>query len=390
MILLTGLPVWQIVLPGILFLILCLQLYYYLRYYMQPLYRMNAEKKHQIHYNQTKPGVSVIIYANNDSEQLSANLPAFLEQDYPEYEVIVVNDGSSDETEEVLTDFENRYSHLYHTFLAEGARNLSRRKLSLTLGIKAARYDIVLLSNANCRPASAEWISSMGRNFTEKTQLVLGYTRLEKKTGFGERFIAFDLLLRSLRILGYALARKPYIGEGTNLAYRKSLFFENKGFAKYMHLHLGDDDLFINQVATSRNTKVEISEKAAMIANYQHNGEGWSFLKRSNAFTANFYKSWAKQTFAIESCTRYLFYATAITGGWLFRTQPIILGILAAMVMIKWILQSVFWFQAGKKLGTRRFIFCVPLFEVLDPLVNIFFKVSSYFHRKRNYTWRMS
>lgn len=383
-------PITPYALPGILFLILCFQLYYYLRYYMQPLYRIRAEKKHQIHYTQNKPGVSVIIYANNDSEQLAANLPAFLEQEYPEFEVIVVNDGSADESEEVLTDFENRYSNLYHTFLAEGARNLSRRKLSLTLGIKAARYDIVLLSNANCRPATNQWINTIARNFTDKTQLVLGYTRFEKKKGVGERFIAFDLLLRSLRFLGYALARKPYMGEGSNLAYRKSLFFEHKGFAKYMHLHLGDDDLFVNQVATTRNTKIELSNEATMVAHYQNNREGWSFLKRANAFTAGFYHSWAKTTFAIESTLRYLFYITALGGGWILRTHPVALASIGGIIMLKWILMAIFWYQTGKKLGTRHFLCCVPLFELLTPIVNLFLRVSAYTHRKRNYTWRMS
>lgn len=383
------LPGVSIFLPGLLFFILCWQLYYYLRYYMQPLYRIHAEKNHRIHYDTTQPPVSVIVYANNESELLAANLPAFLEQNYPEFEVIVVNDGSSDESEEVLSDFEKRYSNLYHTFLAEGARNLSRRKLSLTLGIKAARYDIVLLTNANCRPASSDWIKNMARNFTDKTQLVMGYTRFEKRKGLGERFIAFDLLLRSLRIFGYALASKPYTGDGTNLAYRKSLFFEHKGFARYMHLHVGDDDLFINQVATRRNTKVELSEQATIIADYEHNGEGWRYLKRNNAFTASFYHSWAKWVFGTETSTRYLFYITAIGGAVILRSNHTALGIIGILLIIKLVLQGVFWYQAGKQLNTRRFIFCIPFFELTIPIVNLLFRISSFLHRKQNYTWKI-
>lgn len=383
------LPGIHLFLPGLLFLILCWQLYYYLRYYMQPLYRINAEKNHRIHYDTSQPPVSVIIYANNESEFLAANLPAFLEQDYPEFEVIVVNDGSSDESEKVLSDFEKRYSNLYHTFLSEGARNLSRRKLSLTIGIKAARYDIVLLTNANCRPASKEWISNMARNFTEKTQVVMGYTRFENRKGFGERFIAFDLLLRSLRIFGYALASKPYIGDGTNLAYRKSLFFENKGFARYMHLHVGDDDLFINQVATSRNTKVELSEQATIIANYDRNLEGWRYLKRNRAFTSSFYRSWAKWVFGAESFTRYLFYIVAIASIFILHSNYVALAAIGGIWLLKFILQGIFWYQSGKQLNTCRFIFCIPFFELTTPIVNRLFKISSFLHRKQNYTWKI-
>lgn len=389
MVSLSELSTIQLIYPGTLLLLFLLQLFYYLRYYMQPLYRIQAEKKQRVHFNNSQPGISVIIYANNDSEQLAANLPFFLEQEYPEYEVIVVNDGSSDESEEVLSSFENKYRHLYHTFLSEGARNLSRRKLSLTLGIKAARHEIVLLTNANCRPASNQWIQTIARNFTDKTDLVLGYTRFDQKKGFGERFIAFDLLLRSVRFLGYALACKPYMGEGTNLAYRKSVFFEHKGFAKYMHLHLGDDDLFVNQVATRRNTKVELAEDACMIAHFKNNKEGWSFLKRSSAFTASFSRSAAKLIFGSESLSRYLFYTTAAAGLYFNRNHSAILIVILSIVMMKWILQAIYWHQAGKKLGTRRFLLSVPLFELTDPIVNLFFKLSSYFHRKRNYTWRL-
>ncbi|MEG1585853.1 MAG: glycosyltransferase [Bacteroidales bacterium] len=389
MISLSELSTIQFILPGALLLLLCIQLFYYLYFYIQPLYRINAEKKQKIHYNTTQPGVSVVIYANNDSEQLAANLPSFLEQNYPDYEVIVVNDGSSDESEEVLSAFENKYTHLYHTFLAEGARNLSRKKLSLTLGIKAARHEIILLTNANCRPASENWIHSMSRNFTDKTDIVLGYTRFEQKKGFGERFIAFDLLLHALRYLGYALSRKPYKGEGSNLAYRKSLFFEHKGFAKYMHLHLGDDDLFINQVATRRNTKVELSEAATMISYFKNNKEGWRFFKRNSTFTASFYKTPAKMIYGAETCSRYLFYITATASIILFRGHLLPLAITSAIILAKWILQGIFWYQAGKKLGTRKPVVCVPVFELIDPVMNLFFKISSYFHRKRNYTWRL-
>ena len=185
-----------------LLVFILIQVILYLRIYLNPLFNVSAEKKKQIKYSDEKPGVSIIVYACNDSEHLSKNLPVILTQDYPEFEVIVVNDGSSEESEDVLSAYENNYDNLYHTYLAEGARNLSRKKLSLTLGIKAAKHDILILTNANCTPNTNKWISNMVRNFTEKTEVVLGNTLF--KTKKSERFIAFDILLRTLRKIGRA------------------------------------------------------------------------------------------------------------------------------------------------------------------------------------------
>ena len=383
-----GLTPWQWGLSIIFLVSLFVQLYFYLHYYLQPTYRINDEKKQRIHYLSELPPVSVVIYANNDSEQLRNNLEYFLTQDYPEFEIIVVNDGSSDESEDVLSEFEAKFSNLYHTFVAEGARNLSRRKLSLTLGIKAARYDIVLLSDANCRPGSNRWIYSFARNFTEKTDLVIGCTILEKHKGLFERLTSFDVLLHNLRFIGYALSNKPYMGEGTNLAYRKSLFFAHKGFAKFMQLHTGDDDLFVNQVANRRNTKIELSADSRMTAIYESNIEGWLYQKRNRAFTSSFYKTGAKMSYAFDSFTRFLYYGCGIAV--IILSWPILWLCITIMsfMLIRFVLTGLFWRRTGKIFNTRRFFFLVPFLELIDPLINIYFKLESYIDRKQNYTWR--
>lgn len=379
----------QPVLFLILILVFLIQLSYYLFFYRRPLAQINKEKKGKISFSDSEPGISVIIYANNDSEQLNKHLGAFLDQDYPKFEVIVVNDGSTDETEDVLSIYEGKYDNLYHTFLADGARNLSRRKLSLTLGIKAAKYDIVALSNANCSPQSNQWLRLIARNFTEKTDIVLGYTSFEKRKGIGERFVAFDLLLRSIRIFGYTIAVKPFIGEGTNLAYRKVRFFEKKGFSKFMHLQMGDDDLFINQIATESNTRVELSEGAFMNASFDSNKAGWRQLKRNGAFTSQFYNSASKLFFGFESTTRYLFYIIAVLILLAGTSNIALASATAALVVIRCLLLSLFWFITGKKMNTRRFFFTAPIFDLFTPISNLFFKIENFFNKKRNYTWRL-
>lgn len=362
------------------------QLFFYLRYYLQPLRHIRQEKQHKIHYTNEQPGVSVIIYANNDSEQLGKHLEAFLTQDYPEFEVIVVNDGSTDETEEILSSFENRYSNLYHTFLAEGARNLSRRKLSLTLGIKAAKYDIVLLSNANCEPAGNQWIRSIVRNFTKQTDIVLGYSFLTKKKGLLESFIRFDLLLGALRLFGFTLLHRAFIGEGSNLAYRKSRFFEQKGFARFMHLNQGDDDLFIHQIATATNTKVELDPQSYMSVDFDSNPSGWRQMKRNSTFTSRFYRSLSKWIYGFESLTGYLFWISALLSLCLWSVNPIFGMITAGIVVLYLVLTGIFWYVLGKKMYSPSFFLFIPVFRLLDPVVHFIFQIDARLNSKRNYT----
>lgn len=371
---------------------LCCQLYFYLRFYLQPLRHIRAERDGTVHHAATQPPVSVIVYANNESESLAANLESLLEQDYPEYEVVVVNDGSADESEKVLADYQKRYPHLYHTFVAEGARNLSRRKLALTIGIKAAKHDILLLTNANCRPTSNRWVACMARNFTDKTQLVIGHTRFEKQNGAGQHFIAYDRLMRALRVFGFTLVCRPFTAEGSNLAYRKSLFFDNKGFAKYMHLHLGDDDLFVNQVAERRNTKVELDPESHMTARYESNGEGWRYLKQSAAFTSGFMRSGAKWLFPIETWSRYLFWVGTVAGIAASLVPQVQVGMLAAFagaVVVRLGLLTLFWLKASQALASRRLLTSPWLSELLAPIVDCAFKLTSRYHRNRNFTWKL-
>ena len=152
---------------------------------------------------------------------------------------------------------EEKYPHLYHSFTPDSARYISHKKLALTLGIKASKYDWLVFTETNCIPASKDWLKLMARNFTSQTQVVLGYSGYDRTKGWLHKRTAFDTLFQSLRYLGFALAGKPYMGIGRNLAYRKELFFQQKGFSKYLNLQRGEDDLFINQLATPSNTRVE-------------------------------------------------------------------------------------------------------------------------------------
>ena len=256
--------------PTLLIICFLIQLIYYLVYYFKP-YRLVKKQKSQDEVKSSNKGVSVIIYSNNDSKNLWKNLPLFLDQEYPAFEVIVVNDGFNDQTEEVLTTFENQYDNLYHTYLSEGARNLSRKKLSITLAVKAAKYEYLLFTNANCKPESCKWIENMASNFSDKTDIVFGYFNITSKKGLLYSFINYDLLLKWIRIISYSVIHKPYMGFSNNMGYKKSIFFQQKGFSKHMDKHVGEDDLFLNSVVTRKNTKFKLSKDSRININYEDN-----------------------------------------------------------------------------------------------------------------------
>ena len=228
---------------GTLFII---QALYYFCLYNRIHMRSRAVKRDNVHFSQELPPVSVIICAREESENLRRNLAAVLEQDYPQFEVIVINDGDTDESEDYLTLLEEKYPHLYHSFVPDSSRYISRKKLAATLGVKASKYDWLVFTEADCRPQSDQWLRLLARNFTSRTQVVLGYSGYERGKGWLHKRVAFDNLFSSMRYLGFALAGSPYMGIGRNLAYRKELFYREKGFSAHLNLQRGDDDLFIN------------------------------------------------------------------------------------------------------------------------------------------------
>ena len=357
--------------------------------YVQPI-KLIFNKRHGVgNYTNEQQGVSVIVYANNDAKYLHKNLPVLLNQDYADYEVIVVNDGSWDNTEDILADFNTKYDNLYHTFLNEEAKNLSRKKLSLTLGIKAAKNDIIIFTHANCCPNSNRWIKNIARNFTDRTDIVIGYTQMSDSKSLINRLIDYDILNRALRIFGYSLSISPYTGDGTNLAYRKSVFFKNKGFAKYMNLHLGDDDLFINQVANNRNTKFELSKDATVTSMFEDKFNDWSNISVNRAFTSGFYGTFSKILFGFENLNRYLFIVSFILCFIYLPKELTSYIIIGSLIIFKLVFQTLFWTAVCRNFNSKKIMFEVHIYELITPITSTIFRIISIMRRQKFYTWKL-
>ncbi len=251
--------------------------------------------------------VSVVICARNEQENLKANLPLVLEQHYPNFEVVVVNDCSNDDSEYVLRELSTRYSSLRVVTLTDNARFRHGKKFAVTMGIKAARHEHLLFTDADCRPDSPLWIEHMQRHFSSTTSIVLGYSPYEKLGGLLNALIRFETLFTAINYLSFALAGKPYMGVGRNMAYKKSLFFSKKGFASHIHIPSGDDDLFVNEHASRENTLIEISEESQMWSTPKQSMRAYWKQKRRHMGAGRLYKSSDKATLSLQTGSAFLF-----------------------------------------------------------------------------------
>lgn len=372
---------------AILFII---QLLYNLACYARPFRTRKKKLQQGSNTNEPQPPVSIIVYAKNESENLRRFLPTLLEQQYPVYEVIVVNDGSTDESDEVLNTIEGKYKHLYHTYIPEDVKYLSRKKLSLTVGIKAAKYDILLFTEANCRPLSNLWVAKMARNFTPGTDIVLGFGAYEKEKGFFNKLVAYDNMINGLQYLSAALCKKTYMGCGKNLAYRKELFFQHKGYYKSLNLHAGDDDLFINQIANKKNTKVELSpESITTMAPYQY-FKVWKEMKVSRAATMRYYKGGTLTFYRMAAVTRFLLVLSVIAlivAGCIGNLLLIVAGVL--LYLLHYLIQAIVFDRSAKLLQQQSLIFWLPLFDLILPVYSLYVRVYRIFRGKNDYTFRL-
>lgn len=381
---LSSLEICLVCITGGLFVI---QLLYALVAYARPVRAVkNAERDERTTTGRNVP-VSIIVYTHGEPENLKKNLPALLTQDYPEYEVIVVNDGSDDESEDVLKILSSEYKHLYYTFVPNDTQYLSHKKLALTMGIKAAKYDTLLFTESGCHPVSNQWISSMTRGYAKQTEIRLGFCSYPFHKGMMHKMIAYDNLQNGLRYLSSALARHPYSGNGCNLSYRKELFFSQKGFSKSLNLHAGADDLFVNNAATPENTQVEYSANSLMETGEMEDYETWKGIKVSRAATQPYYKGFQLAFYQMEVYGYLLFLiaasvsiVTGILGNWLVALFAGLLLIIRCAVRI-----NVFR-KAAILLHQRPLTAWLPLLEINLIAYDLYIHIYRNFKGKRDYT----
>ncbi|MFV0546194.1 MAG: glycosyltransferase [Bacteroides sp.] len=368
-----------------------IQLIYYFTCYNRIGKNQTEEIKNKKRFSSEQPPLSVVVYARNDAENLRRFLPTVLQQDYPLFEVIVINDASTDDTEIVLEQLQREYPHLYYSFTPDSARYISHKKLALTLGIKASKYNWLVFTETNCEPASPQWLSLLARNFTPGTEVVLGAALYKPTKGFRSRYLSFDTLFTAMRYLGLAHAGKPYMGIGRNLAYRKELFFAQKGYSSHLNLQRGEDDIFINRIATGQNTRIETDSRSVIRIEPLHSIKSWIGEKISYKVTGQYYKGHQRQWLGFETTSRLLFHTLNLfTIVWsILQSAWIVTGVAAFLWLIRYITQLLVVNRSAKVLGEpKRFYTSLLVFDFIQPLQSLRFELDRRFHRKSDFQRR--
>lgn len=321
-----------------------IQVFYYLWFFSRiAFYKPRPKPKSQQH------PVSVIICARDEDENLARNLPGVLVQNYPSsYEVVAVNDNSLDDSKYILQELKKTFKSLQVIELTQEAKLISGKKYPLSIGIKESRHEVLLLTDADCVPASEYWIQKMQDAYDDNIEIVLGYGAYHKRPGVLNKLIRFETFHTALQYLSYALAGIPYMGVGRNLSYKKGLFFRNKGFSSINHIPSGDDDLFINKVATKKNTAVNIDPEAITRSIPKRTWSAWFKQKSRHFTTAKYYKPKHKFLLGLYFTTQFLFYplfvASLIVYDWRFAL---------AVFGVRLIIQGFIWKKSMAKMGEK-------------------------------------
>jgi cellulose synthase/poly-beta-1,6-N-acetylglucosamine synthase-like glycosyltransferase len=326
------------------------------------------------------PPVSVVISAKNEAENLKEFLPSILEQDYPDFEVVVVNDASSDDTEMVLGELKAKYPRLKVTFLSEDKKFSHGKKLALTIGIKAAKNELLLFTDADCYAPHKSWIRSMVQNYDGSTDVVLGYGGYTREKSLLNNIIRFDTFFIGMQYLGFARAGIPYMGVGRNLSYRKSIFFRHKGFAGHSFLRSGDDDLFVNEVATRKNTKVEYAISSHTRSIPEKSWKKWANQKNRHFTTSRYYRGGHKFLLFLEPFSRLLMYGgviwTMVINLYIYHVLiALLIRILSQMFVIKYSMQ---------RLNEKNLLLTSLIYDIFLPFIYLVFRISKIFGRKKN------
>lgn len=357
----SELTTYELVLFSILVFAILIQLFYYLVIYLRVVLR---SKENVAVVEQDLPPVSVVICARNEEKNLEEFLPLILTQEYPKFEVVVVNDCSEDDTDMVLKRLSEKYQHLKITTIKPDPKFSHGKKLALTIGIKATSYEWLLLTDADCKPSSSSWIREMAKNFQSPNQVVLGYGGYIDAKGLLNKLIRFDTFQIAMQYLGFAKLGKPYMGVGRNLAYKKEIFFKNKGFANHNHLLSGDDDLFVQQVATKANCTVEYAHSAHTRSVASSTFKAWVRQKRRHLTTSPQYRKGTKAWLAFEPLTRIMFWVAGIL---LLLNQNYML-LVGGMLFFRLIVVGVILKLAMNRLNEKKIFLLSLAYDLFSPL----------------------
>jgi len=364
-----------LVIIGIFIGTLSLQLYYVLFIFRKlAMFRPSEVNKVEI-------PISVIIASRNGGEELLKSLPIILNQEYSNYEVIVVNNNSVDNSSKILADFESKYPHLKVIELGNGKHLRPGKKLPLTVGIKGAANEHLLFTDVDCIPNSNQWIKQMAQSFSAHKEIVLGYGPYHKRKGIINKIIRFDCAWIAINYFSYALYKIPYMGVGRNLAYTKTAFYSVDGYKSHCSLSSGDDDLFVQEAANKSNLAIQIDPQSYCFSEAKINWTDWIYQKSRHYTTAPKYSFIKKLLLAI--------YPVSLISAWIcFVSLMVIAKHICLCILLMSTFYAVKWWIQGRcllKLKEKRFAVFFPFWDLFYALLIPMVYVLAI--NKQNYKW---
>jgi glycosyltransferase involved in cell wall biosynthesis len=367
--------------PLYIFIFLCAISFIQFLYNIIIFLRVGIYKKKQKASILTQP-VSIVICARDEAENLENNLPEVLNQQYPyTHEVVVVNDNSFDDTSYFLEGLQKLFRHLNPINLLQEAKHIPGKKYPLSIGIKTSKYETLLLTDADCKPTSNEWLQIMQDTYTPGKEIILGYGSFYKQPGIFNKLARFETFHTAIQYLGYAIAGMPYMGVGRNLSYQKKLFYENKGFSSINHIPGGDDDLFINKIATKQNTAVAIDKNAFTLSKAPQNFSQWWRQKSRHYSTAKFYKSKHKFLLGLYAITHAMLIPATIATALFYSWK-----LAACIYAFRLLYTGIIWIMGMNKLNEKDLR---PWFWLLDIWQFFYYIIFSFtLLKKPKTTWK--
>lgn len=354
-----------------------MQLCYYFFFFI----RLAFFKKEKNVSAETLIPISIIICAHNEEANLAKNLPSILAQAYEHngknnFEVLVVNDNSSDDSIYALRDMQKDYPQLQLLNLTQESRNMKGKKFPLSMGIKQAKYDYLLLTDADCMPTSDQWLVKMVQPFYNHKEIVIGYAPYQKEKTSLNRKIRYETFYAAFQYLSFGIAKIPYMGVGRNLAYKKSLFNDNKGFSRHYNLLSGDDDLFINAVANKKNTAIILADDTHVFSDAKRTSDAWNFQKKRHLTTGRYYKIKHKILLGLLAFSHLFFYVSFLACCFYQPWVWFALGVFA----FRWIYLVIIQYLAMKRLNEQDLASRIWFYDIwtiwyyIKNIPSIFFK----------------
>lgn len=329
------------------------------------------------------PPVSVIMVVKDAAAALLKTLPRLLNQHYPNFELVIVNDNSKDDTQLLLLEYQQQYPNIHVVNLDSAVTSIRGNKYAMSIGIRCAKYENLVFTDAECAPTSVHWLEHVAGQFSDNTHIVLGYSTYQKRNNPFNRLLHFDTMVAAMQYFSLALAHSTYRGDHKNIGFSKTLFYKQKGFAAHNHLVYGDEDIFISKASNQKNTAIVYSpesftvlQRSAYYNYWCHHKEGLLFTRKYNTVKNRFLLN----AYGIVNLLFYIALAFAII---LTCKNLPLLAVVLGIACLRFISMYLVYGFSAKRLNEKQTIPALLLYDLTFAVMNPLYYISAHLHHQR-------